>query len=279
MEKIYLELVEKILEEGLVCENRTGVSTRSLMGVSMRWDLSDGTVPLLTTRRIPWKVVLSELLWFIRGGTNSKELERQGVNIWKDNSTRDFLDGRGLEWEEGELGPIYGFQWRHFGASYPSREGGVDQLTECLRLIREDPTSRRIILTAWNPLDIEKMALPPCHLLCQFLVRGDRLNCVLYQRSGDVGLGIPFNIASYATLTHIMARLAGLRAGELVHFIADAHIYENHEEPLRVQLTREPREFPRLRLREIASLDEITLSDMELIGYDPHPPITMKMVV
>lgn len=254
----------------------------------MRFSLRDGTMPLLTTKRVFWKGIVEELLWFLRGCTSSKELAERGVHIWDANGSRAFLESRGLgEREEGDLGPVYGFQWRHFGATYrtmhDSYEGeGIDQLAEVVELLRRDPTSRRILMSAWNPPDLAKMALPPCHVLSQFLVDEDRsLTCILYQRSADLGLGVPFNIASYALLTHMLAHVTGLRPHELVHVMGDAHVYENHVEPLQsVQLGRVPRAFPKIRFaRGLEDMSAFCAEDIQLVGYDPYPSIKLPMAV
>ena len=226
------------------------------------------------------------MLWFIRGSTNAKELSSKGVKIWDGNSSREFLDKQGFyEREEGDLGPIYGFQWRHFGAEYKNMhtnyEGqGIDQLREVIKKIKNNPDDRRIIMTAWNPLDIPKMALPPCHCFVQFYVSDGELSCMLYQRSADMGLGVPFNIASYAILTHMIAHVTGLKAGEFVHTIGDCHVYSNHVNALEEQLKREPRKFPTLNIKnQRTDIEDFQLSDFEVIGYDPHPIIKMKMAV
>ncbi|XP_010215905.1 PREDICTED: thymidylate synthase [Tinamus guttatus] len=242
--------------------------------------------PLLTTKRVFWKGVLEELLWFIKGSTNAKELSAKGVKIWDANGSREFLDKQGFcNREEGDLGPVYGFQWRHFGAEYKDMHTdysnqGVDQLQKVIEMIRNNPDDRRIIMCAWNPKDISLMALPPCHALCQFYVVNGELSCQLYQRSGDMGLGVPFNIASYSLLTYMIAHVTGLKPGEFIHTLGDAHIYLNHVEPLKVQLQREPRPFPKLRiLREIEDISDFKAEDFQIEDYNPHPPIKMEMAV
>ena len=210
----------------------------------------------------------------------------QGIRIWDANGTKEFLEGRGLgHREEGDLGPVYGFQWRHFGAKYTDMHAdytgqGVDQLAQVIETIKTNPTSRRIIMSAWNPTDLGAMALPPCHTMCQFFVNDGELSCQLYQRSGDMGLGVPFNIASYALLTVMVAHVCDLRPGDFVHTLGDAHVYLNHIEPLQVQLEREPRAFPTLRIkRKVTSIDDFTFDDFELTGYNPHKKIEMAMAV
>nr|XP_021135825.1 thymidylate synthase [Columba livia] len=242
--------------------------------------------PLLTTKRVFWKGVLEELLWFIKGSTNAKELSAKGVKIWDANGSREFLDKQGFSSrEEGDLGPVYGFQWRHFGAEYKDMHTdysnqGVDQLQKVIETIKTNPDDRRIIMCAWNPKDISLMALPPCHALCQFYVVNGELSCQLYQRSGDMGLGVPFNIASYSLLTYMIAHVTGLKPGEFIHTLGDAHVYLNHVEPLKVQLQREPRPFPKLRiLRKVEDISDFKAEDFQIEDYNPHPPIKMEMAV
>merc|ERR1719361_2901407 len=233
----YLTAIREIIEKGVSMEDRTGVGTLSTFGMQMRFDLRK-TFPLLTTKRTFWRGVVEELLWFIKGDTNAKHLSEKGVKIWDGNSSREFLDGRGLgHREEGDLGPVYGFQWRHFGAEYGDMHAdytgkGVDQLANVIDLIKNNPNSRRIVMTAWNPKDQPLMALPPCHMFCQFYVANGELSCQMYQRSADMGLGVPFNIASYSLLTRMVAQVCGLKAGDFVHVIGDCHVYMNHVEPL-----------------------------------------------
>lgn len=252
----------------------------------MRFSLRDGKLPLLTTKRVFWRAVAEELLWFISGDTSAKTLQAKGVRIWDGNASREFLDSRGLRHrEEGDLGPVYGFQWRHFGAEYVDMHTdyagkGVDQLREVLQAIKHNPDDRRIVLSAWNPAALPAMALPPCHMFAQFYVEAGELSCQMYQRSGDMGLGVPFNIASYALLTRLLAQAAGLRTGELVHVLGDAHVYANHVEPLLLQLEREPRPFPTLRIDEsVTDIDAFRYEHFSVDGYDPHGPITMQMAV
>ena len=282
----YLDLVREILSCGVVKRDRTGVGTKSIFGRSMRFSLRDGVMPLLTTKRVFWRGVAVELLWFVSGDTSAQTLRDQDVHIWDGNSTREYLDSIGLvHREERDLGPVYGFQWRHFGAKYESAHAdyagkGVDQLRDLVHTIKSNPDSRRMILSAWNPADMSEMALPPCHVMSQFYVADGELSCQMYQRSADMGLGVPFNIASYALLTHMLAHVCGLRAGEFVHVIGDCHIYRNHEEALREQITREPRPFPRIRIRARGQgIDDFRFDDFELEGYDPWDKLKMDVAV
>lgn len=285
-ERQYLGLIEDILRRGARRPDRTGVGTLSVFGASMRFSLRRGTVPLLTTKRVFWRGVVEELLWMIRGCTDSCALAERGVHIWDGNGSRAFLDSLGFaDREEGDLGPVYGFQWRHAGAEYRTKRDdysgeGVDQLADLVARIRSSPHDRRLLLCAWNPPDLCRMALPPCHVLAQFYVCDGELSCQMYQRSADVGLGVPFNIASYALLTHMVAHVTGLKAGELVHVIGDAHIYLNHVDALREQLQREPMPFPTLRLAdEVTEIDDFVPEAISLEGYRCHGPIAMPMAV
>uniref|UniRef100_A0A7S1TFD9 Bifunctional dihydrofolate reductase-thymidylate synthase n=1 Tax=Compsopogon caeruleus TaxID=31354 RepID=A0A7S1TFD9_9RHOD len=286
-ESQYLNLIKEIIEHGNRKGDRTGTGTRSIFGAQMRFDLRE-SFPILTTRRVFWRGVVEELLWFIKGSTNAQDLRDKDIHIWDGNGSRSFLDAMGFtEREEWDLGPVYGFQWRHFGAEYHGMHAdysgqGVDQLAQVIDTIKTNPNDRRIILTAWNPKDLQKMVLPPCHLMCQFYVNDGELSCQMYQRSCDMGLGVPFNIASYSLLTCMVAKVCGLRPGDFVHTLGDAHVYENHVEPLLEQLSRTPRPFPQLRIRDrpdLRSMDDFRLSDLELIGYNPHAPIKMTMAV
>jgi len=285
-EQQYLDLIKKVLETGIKRMDRTGTGTISVFGAQMRFSLRDNVFPLLTTKRVFYRGVVEELLWFIRGDTNANHLAAKGVHIWDGNGSRTFLDGRGLQHrQEGDLGPVYGFQWRHFGAKYVDMHTdytgqGVDQLQEVIDTIRRNPDDRRIILSAWNPVDLQVMALPPCHLLVQFYVAEGRLSCQMYQRSADLGLGIPFNIASYALLTIMIAHVCNLEPGDFVHTIGDAHVYLNHIEALEEQLKRTPRQFAKLTIRrKVDSIDDFKADDFELVGYQPHGKIEMKMAV
>ncbi|KAH9586705.1 Thymidylate synthase/dCMP hydroxymethylase domain [Trypanosoma melophagium] len=285
-EEQYLNLVSRIIREGNVKEDRTGVGTLSLFGAQMRFSLRGNRLPLLTTKRVFWRGVCAELLWFLRGDTYAQLLSDKGVHIWDGNGSRAFLDSRGLhDYAEMDLGPVYGFQWRHFGAEYKDYKTnydgkGVDQIKQVVETIKTNPDDRRMIVTAWNPAALSKMALPPCHMLAQFYVSNGELSCMLYQRSCDMGLGVPFNIASYALLTILIAKTTGLRPGELVHTLGDAHVYKNHVEPCEEQLKRVPRAFPFIVFRrEREFLEDYEEDDMEVIDYAPYPAIAMKMAV
>ncbi|EED43902.1 thymidylate synthase [Enterocytozoon bieneusi H348] len=282
----YLELIKRILRDGIQCNDRTGTGTRSVFGAQLRFSLRNNQFPLLTTKRVAIKSIIGELLFFIRGQTNNKILKQQGIHIWDGNSTREFFDKVGIQREEDDLGPVYGFQWRHFGAHYKTCHDdytgeGVDQLKYVIDEIQKNPESRRIIVSAWNPLCLKDMALPPCHTLFQFRVYGNKLSCMLYQRSGDVGLGIPFNIASYALLTIIVAQICNLEPDEFVHTIGDAHIYNDHIEALNKQITRTPFPFPKLKLanKEYRKFEDFEIEDFILEDYNHHPGIIMKMSV
>ena len=263
--KAYHELMQRILDEGVHKEDRTGTGTLSVFGHQMRFDLSEG-FPALTTKKLHLRSILHELLWFVRGETNVKSLQENGVSIWD-------------EWADpqGELGPIYGQQWR----SWPAPEGAaIDQLAQVIEQIRETPDSRRMIVSAWNVADLPRMALPPCHLLFQFYVAEGRLSCQLYQRSADVFLGVPFNIASYALLTMMIAQVTELEAGDFVHTLGDAHLYSNHLDQARLQLTREPRALPTMRIDpSVSSIDAFRYEHFQLEGYDPHPHIAAPVAV
>lgn len=233
-----------------------------------------------------WRGVAEELLWFVAGHTNGNLLRNKDIHIWDGNGSREFLNSRGLHHrEEMDLGPVYGFQWRHFGAAYTDMHAdytgqGVDQLMDCINKIKCSPGDRRIVMTAWNPADLDKMALPPCHMFCQFYVANGELSCQMYQRSADMGLGVPFNIASYSLLTCMVAQVCGLKAGDFVHCIGDAHVYSNHVEALQEQLQRQPRPFPTLKLNPaVTDIDKFTFSDFTIEGYEPYAPIKMKMAV
>lgn len=255
----------------------------------MRFSLRDDVFPLLTTKRVFWRGVAEELLWFISGDTSAKTLQDKDIHIWDGNGSREYLDSIGLTAREtGDLGPVYGFQWRHFGATYTDMHAdysgqGVDQLADVIHKIRTNPNDRRIIMSAWNPADLNAMALPPCHMFCQFYVANGELSCQMYQRSADMGLGVPFNIASYALLTRLIAHVCGLRAGDFIHVIGDAHIYADHVEPLKIQLGRTPRAFPRLRIAttdaNASDIDGFAFSDLEIVDYKPHGAIKMAMSV
>ena len=286
-ESQYLELIRHILKNGTFEEGRNG-RTKSVFGYSMRFSLKDNIIPLLTTKRVAWKTCFHELIWFIRGETNNNLLNEKNVHIWDGNGSREFLDSRGLnDYEVNDLGPVYGHQWRNFNANYTNchenyRGKGVDQLQNIIDMLKDpkERTSRRLVLSAWNPCQLEEMALPPCHVLMQFHVREDKyLSCSLYQRSGDVGLGVPFNIASYSFLTHIIAHHCDLIADEFIHFIGNAHIYEDHIETLQLQIQREPIPFPKMRFSKLhANIDDYSIEDIEWIEkYKHHDTLKMKM--
>lgn len=287
----YMNLVRDVIENGVHKMDRTNVGTRSLFGKMLRYDLSqngENVMPLLTTKRVYFKGVVEELLWFLSGSTDTQELSDRGVKIWDDNTSRETLDRMGLvDYEVGELGPGYGHQWRRWGAPYRGREGvyevgeGVDQIAKIVHQLKTEPHSRRIVLTAWNVSEIQRMALPPCHCFCQFYVTENKgLSCMVTMRSCDLGLGYPFNVASYALLTMMLAHVADLPVYELVMSLGDAHIYSNHVDALTEQLTRRPRALPKLRItRRVQSMDEFKVEDFELSGYNPHPKITMPMAV
>ena len=261
----YLDLMRKVRDHGVRKDDRTGTGTFSIFGHQMRFDLAEG-FPLLTTKRVHMKSIVHELLWFLKGDTNVRYLQENGVTIWD-------------EWadEAGELGPVYGHQWR----SWPAPDGtAIDQIAEVAAAIRRNPDSRRRIVTAWNPADVPAQALPPCHCLFQFHVANGRLSCQLYQRSADIFLGVPFNIASYALLTHVMAQVTGLKPGEFVHTLGDAHLYLNHLEQVDEQLARAPRPLPRLAIRrDVKDIDGFRYEDFELLGYDPWPKIAAPVAV
>jgi thymidylate synthase len=254
----------------------------------MRFSLQNGKIPILTTKKLAWKTCLKELLWFIKGSTNNDILLEQGVHIWDGNASRNFLDSRGLTYRrEGDLGPIYGHQWRHFNAAYRDCDTdysghGVDQLQYIIDQLKNQATrnSRRLVMSAWNPCQLEEVALPPCHILCQFNVHGgNKLSCAMYQRSNDEALGTPFNIASYCFLTHLLAKHCGLEAHEFVYFKGNCHIYEEHVEGLKTQLTRKPYPFPTVTIRQVReNIDDYVLEDFEVQSYQSHPQIKFNMV-
>ncbi len=278
----YLNLLEDILKNGSKKESRNSI-VYSEFGKSMRFDLRDG-FPLLTTKKMPWKTILRELLWFIKGSTNNKELQEKKVHIWDANASKEFLESRGLSYEEGDLGPVYGFQWRHFGAKYVDHKTdytgqGVDQLQWIIDEIKREPTSRRLIMNAWNPVDINKMALPPCHVMVQFNIDGQYIDAQLYQRSGDMFLGVPFNISSYSFLLSIIGKLTNYIPRYLIHVIGDAHIYENHIQPIQEQLLRVPTYFPLLDIiNDIQDIDNITEEDFNILNYNFYPTIKAEMI-
>lgn len=263
--KQYLDLLRRVESEGVQKSDRTGTGTRSIFGHQMRFEMSDG-FPLLTTKKLHTKSIIYELLWFLKGDTNVKYLHDHGVRIWD-------------EWadEDGSLGHIYGYQWR----SWPDYNGGaIDQISEAVEMIRHNPDSRRIIVSSWNVADLDNMNLPPCHAFFQFYVAEGKLSLQLYQRSADIFLGVPFNIASYALLLHMMAQVTGLEPGTFVHTLGDAHIYNNHQEQVYLQLTREPRPLPTLRINpDVKSIFDFRYEDFSIEGYDPHPHIKGEVSV
>jgi len=281
----YLNHIQDIIKSGKEKTDRTGTGTFSKFGLTMKFDCSM-TFPLLTTKDTYWKGIVEELLWFVKGCTSNKALQEKKVKIWDGNSTREYLDSIGLsEREEGDLGPVYGFQWRHSGADYTTMHEdytgkGVDQLGEVISTIMKNPDSRRIIICAWNPSDLKKMALPPCHVLCQFYVNDGVVSLQMYQRSCDMGLGVPFNIASYALLLRMVCHVTGTKPGEFIHVLGDAHVYKNHIEPLKQQLEREPYPFPVLEINpDVKDINDFKYSDFKLVGYKHHQKIKMEMAV
>jgi len=281
----YIDAIADIIQNGVEKSDRTGTGTKSKFGLTMRYDLSE-SFPLLTTKDTFWRGIAEELLWFIKGDTNAKHLNEKKVKIWDGNASRKYLDSIGLtEREEWDLGPVYGFQWRHFGAEYKTMHDsyenkGIDQLKGVIEDLKNNPDSRRIILCAWNPKDLKLMALPPCHILCQFYVMNKKLSLQMYQRSADMGLGVPFNIASYSLLLMMVAQVTGLEPGEFVHVIGDAHVYLNHVDALKEQIKREPKAFPLLKLnKDVKNIEDFTFKDFEIVNYNPLPKIKMEMAV
>ena len=297
----YLNIIENIIENGTWEEGRNG-RTKSVFGSSMRFSLKDGKIPILTTKKTAWKTCLKELLWFIRGETDNKILKKQGVHIWDANGSREFLDSRGLtSYPEDMLGPIYGYQWRYYNANYNCFSGkrlfnenepdifsnrkdvtGIDQLQQIIDALK-DPVqrmSRRLIMTSWNPIQLNEMALPPCHVMCQFNVHdGNKLSCSMYQRSNDEACGTPFNIASYSFLTHLLAKHCGLEAYEFVYFKGNCHVYEEHVEGIKEQMGREPYPFPTVSIKQVReNINDYQVEDFELHNYQHHPQIKFLMV-
>lgn len=282
-EMTYLRSMARILLQSPMRDTRNG-KVFSAFGQRFTYNLENGRIPVLTTKRVAWKTCIRELLWFLTGKTDNNLLEKQGVRIWTQNASRSFLDSRGLvENAEGDLGPVYGFQWRHAGATYTGTQcdytgHGIDQIESCVSLLKTDPTSRRIIVSAWNVQDIEKMALPPCHVLFQWYVDTDeKLWLQFYQRSGDMFLGVPFNIMSYAVLVRLMCLKTGHEPGGLIHVLGDAHVYENHEDAVLTQIQRNPKEFPKLSITKRENWEDYTIDDFTLQSYDPEPKIGAQM--
>ena len=284
-EEQYLQLIKDLFENSSIENGRNG-DTFCDIGSAMYFSLENNKIPILTTKKVAMKTCLKELLWFIKGQTNNKLLKEQKVHIWDLNGTKEFLESRGLSYEEDDLGPVYGHQWRFFNAPYTSchedyRNKGIDQLEKVIQDLKNPETrySRRHIVSAWNPCQLNEMALPPCHVLFQFHVtRGNKLSCSLYQRSGDVGLGVPFNIMSYAAFTILIAKHCDLEPYEFIYYLANTHIYKEHEQALRKQITREPYPFPSMRIREKRqNINDYVLDDFEIKDYQYHESIKMNM--
>lgn len=282
----YLNLIQNILDNGTWEEGRNG-KTKSIFGNMMRFSLKDGQIPILTTKKTAWKTCLKELLWFIRGKTNNNLLKEQGVHIWDGNASPEFLKSRGLShYSDGELGPIYGHQWRHFNAKWEGDEDytgeGVDQLQQVIDALKDPKqrTSRRLIISAWNPCQLDQAALPPCHCFFQFNIHdGNKLSCAMYQRSCDFFLGIPINIASYSLLTHLLAKHCGLEAYEFIHSMGNIHLYENAIEAAKLQITREPYPFPTVSIKEVReNINDYQVEDFEIHNYKSHDAIKVAMV-
>lgn len=281
----YLNIIKDVLENGEDRETRNAI-TRSKFGLRMEFNNIDKKFPLLTTKKVFWKGIVEELLWFLAGNTNSNDLVKKGVKIWEGNSNRKYLDDNKLKnYEEGDCGPIYGFQWRHFNANYYGLDKnyenmGIDQLKNCIDLIKNNPTSRRIFMTAWNPTQLNEMVLPPCHVSYQFYVSSDnKLHCQMYQRSGDLFLGVPFNIASTALLTSLIAKVTNKIPGNIIIILGDAHIYNNHIDQIKIQLDREPYEFPSLNIKNTyENIDDYSVEDIELLSYYSHSIIKAQMI-
>jgi thymidylate synthase len=283
-EEQYIQLIKDIIAYGEFVDGRNG-RTKTLIGSSMHFPLSNNTIPLLTTKKVAWKTCLKELIWFINGSTDNKKLKSQNVKIWNGNSTKDFLEQNNLPYEEDDLGPVYGHQWRHFNADYidcnTDYSGkGVDQLSNIVEILKDksNRSSRRIILSSWNPQQINKMALPPCHILAQFNVVNNKLSCSMYQRSCDIGLGVPFNIASYSFLTHILAKHCDLEAGDFYYHLGNTHIYDDHIEKLKLQVEKSPFEFPKIYVKNKKdNINDYTIEDIVIDNYKSHESIKMIM--
>ena len=284
-EEQYLELIRELIQENNEENSRSG-DTLSNIGSSMYFSLENNKIPILTTKKVAVKTCIKELLWFLKGNTNNKLLKEQNVKIWNDNASKSFLESRGLDYEEDDLGPVYGHQWRFFNAEYKTcnddyNNKGVDQIEELINNLKNPKTrySRRHIVSAWNPIQIDKMALPPCHVLFQFHVtRKNKLSCSLYQRSGDIGLGVPFNIMSYSALTILIAKHCDLEPYEFIYFLGNTHIYKEHIDALKEQIDRKPHEFPIMTIKEKKqNINDYVLEDFNIENYKYHDKITMKM--
>lgn len=288
-ENQYLFLLKRILEQGELRDDNKTHPSLSVFGTKSVYSLKNNTFPLLTTKKMFYKGVFEELMWFLRGSTNGNDLLQKNVSIWKMNGEKNYPEKIGFkDRKEHDLGPIYGFQWRHFGAEYKTADycykgEGVDQIANIINLLKTNPNSRRILFSAWNPKDLDKMVLPPCHILAQFRVNNEKeLECTMYQRSGDMGLGVPFNIASYSLLIIMLAHVTGLKPGKLIHIIGDTHIYKDHVEQVKEQIKRTPEPFPKLCIKEgikRENINDFQLNDFELVGYSPHPAIEMRLLV
>ena len=284
-ENQYINLIEDIINHGTMVKGRNG-NALTTFGSAMHFTLKNNKLPVLTTKKVAIKTCIKELLWFIQGSTNNKILKEQNVKIWNGNASRDFLDSRGLtNLAEDDLGPVYGHQWRHFNAPYTDcntdyKNTGIDQLDYIIKCLKdpEERYSRRLIMSAWNPCQINEMALPPCHILAQFNVIENKLSCSLYQRSGDVGLGVPFNIASYSVLTHILAKHCNLEAEEFVYYLGNTHIYDDHIDELKKQTEKKPFEFPSINISKVYdNINDYNLEDIEILNYNSHSLIKMEM--
>jgi len=285
-ENQYLNTIDYIINNGKSITGRNG-NVYTIIGCPMHFTLTNNIVPILTTKKVAVKTCIKELLWFINGQTDNKLLNDQNVHIWDGNASRDFLNSRGLyDREENDLGPVYGHQWRFFNAEYKDchtsyKDKGVDQLRYIINCLKDprERYSRRLIMSAWNPCQIDEMALPPCHVLAHFNVIDDELSCILYQRSGDVGLGVPFNIASYSILTHLISKMCGLKAKEFIYYLGNTHIYDDHIDPLKEQIKRVPYNFPTIKIndRDNLDIDNVNINDIEIIDYKYHDTIKMEM--
>jgi thymidylate synthase len=280
-EQQYIDLVNTIINTGTKRVGRNNAVTYSIFGHTSRYSLRNNKLPVLTTKKVFTRGIIEELLWFLSGSSDANVLKDKNVHIWDGHTSREHYESCGLEYEDGDVGPSYGHQWRHSGAEFKGMQNnydnnGIDQISNVVKQLKETPMSRRHVVCSWVPSDIPKMVLPPCHCLFQFYVDEEGLSCQMYQRSGDVGLGVPFNISSYALLTHLIAREVGIKAKEFIHVIGDAHIYEEHIEALKSQITRHPYEFPTI---EIDDVDILNAGNFHILNYQCHPSIKMKMVV